>query len=267
MLTEIILSKSLNQVVFENRNQKYGAFYLRNEYEKNVRKSFLIILLSIISIGAMSFIRFKKEVVIAENPIIDSVKITDIKIEPIVIEQPEPISPHTAPTPPPEGRSIPTVISNTPTPPEVLPNPNTPNTPGDPNGNPNSKVTNPLPPSNGGGTTIVYHESEKKIFDNNMVEKMAEFPGGEEAMYEFLSSHIHFTNSAKQNEVEGKVVLRFIIDESGNITNCKIIRSIGYGLDEIAAEAVSNMPKWKPAIQGDRKVPVLFTLPVQFSLN
>jgi protein TonB len=265
MLTEIILSKSLNQVVFENRNQKYGAFYLRNEYENHIKKSFLIVLFCIVSLGAMSFIRFKKEVVVDASPIIDTVKITDVNIEP-KLELPKPQTHHVETTPP-IGRVIPTVISNTPTPPEVLPNPNTPNTPGDPKGTPGPSVPNPLPASTGTGIAIQPHESENKIFDNNLVEKMAEFPGGEEAMYEFLGAHIHFTSMAKINEVEGKVVLRFVIDETGNIVNCKVIRSIGYGLDEIAVEAINNMPKWKPAIQGNRNVPVLFTLPVEFSLN
>ena len=266
MLTEIILSKSLNQVVFENRNQKYGAFYLRNEYENHIKKSFLIVLLSIVSLGAMSFIRFKKDIILEENLIVDTMKVTKVLLPQKELELPKPRIQRVETTPP-IGRVIPTVISNTPTPPEVLPNPNTPNIPGDPKGTPGPSNPNPLPTSTGGTNIVQIHEPEHKIFDNNLVQKMAEFPGGEEAMYEFLGTHIHFTNIAKQNEVEGKVVLRFVIDETGNIVDCKVIRSIGYGLDEIAVEAVNDMPKWKPAIQGNKNVPVLFTLPVEFSLN
>jgi protein TonB len=93
------------------------------------------------------------------------------------------------------------------------------------------------------------------------------FPGGEEAMSEFLADHIHFTNHAKVNEIEGKVMLNFVIDEEGNIKECKILRGLGFGLDEVAIKAVNQMPKWIPAEQGHRKVAVVFTLPIEFLLH
>ena len=264
MLQEIILSKSMNQLVFENRNQNYGAFYLRNEYEKHINRAFGIVLLFFISIGAFAFYsNFVKPAISKNIPTIYT--FTDVKIEPkIEFEKPAQQQPK------PEkalGTPLPTEVTDKITPPPAETKHDLPITSGAPEGKVNPKNVNPLPESKGTGTVIIPHDETKIPIDNNRVEKLAMFPGGEEAMSEFLSKHIHFTNYAKENEVEGKVMITFVIDEEGNIKDCNIIRGLGFGLDEVALKAVNQMPKWIPAEQGHRKVAVVFTLPIEFLLH
>ncbi|MEY2830711.1 MAG: hypothetical protein RIQ33_2569 [Bacteroidota bacterium] len=264
MLQQIVLSKSMNQLVFENRNQSYGAFYLRNEYDKHIKRAFGIVFLFFVSVGTFAFYSSFVKPVITEK-LTPQFTLFDVNIEPkLEFEKPQMQQPN------PEkalGTPLPTEITDKKIPPPVDTKPETPITPGDPIGKLNPKTDNPLPASTGGGTAIITHHETKKPIDNNLVEKLAMFPGGEEAMAEFLANHIHFTNRAKENEVEGKVMLNFVIDEDGNIKDCNIIRGLGFGLDEVAINAINKMPQWIPAEQGHRKVAVVFTLPIEFLLH
>lgn len=95
----------------------------------------------------------------------------------------------------------------------------------------------------------------------------ASFPGGENALHEYLGNNIHYTPPAREDKVDGKVYISFTIMKDGSIDSVKLIRGLGYGLDEIALGAVRNMPKWSPAQQGIHKVCSPFILPVHFTLK
>ncbi|MFM2225737.1 MAG: hypothetical protein RJA07_1939 [Bacteroidota bacterium] len=265
MLSEIILSKSLNQVVFQNRNQSYGAFYLRNEYENHIRKAFAFVLLLFISMGAISFISQLNKGRISKPITCPILQTTDIYLEPkLEFEKPKLNIPQQA-APQQLGSALPTQITNEPIPEPTPTSSSLPITSGDPKGVPHP--SDAIPTTNTGISSVANLNEKPKVFNEFGVQKMAEFPGGEEAMQEYLNNHIHFTNLAKVNEVEGKVIINFIIDENGKITECKIVRSLGFGLDEIAMDAIRKMPNWIPAEQAQRKVPVMFTMPILFSLS
>ena len=95
---------------------------------------------------------------------------------------------------------------------------------------------------------------------------MPEFPGGEAALLQYLQEQIHYTDLAKNLTIEGKVVLKFVVDEEGKISECTIKHALGGGLDEVAINAVEKMPQWKPGKQHGKNVAVLFTLPIDFEL-
>lgn len=99
-----------------------------------------------------------------------------------------------------------------------------------------------------------------------VVEEMPEFPGGLAKMYEFLRENIQYPQVAKDNSIEGKVYLRFIVDEKGRISNVVVLRSVGGGCDEEALRVVKAMPRWKPGRQRGKPVRVQYTLPVHFEL-
>ncbi len=100
-----------------------------------------------------------------------------------------------------------------------------------------------------------------------VVEDMPEFPGGEKAMYEFLGKSINYPQVAKENGIEGKVYVQFVVDKRGKVTDYVVRRGIGGGCDEEAIKAVSKMPNWKPGKQRGKPVSVQFTIPVFFTLN
>ncbi len=101
----------------------------------------------------------------------------------------------------------------------------------------------------------------------NFAEQMPEFPGGQEAMLTFLSKNIQYPPMARENRVEGHVVLQFVVDKVGNISNIEIVSKLGWGLEEEAIRAVKMMPAWKPAKQNGKPVTLRMILPIAFKLK
>ena len=93
---------------------------------------------------------------------------------------------------------------------------------------------------------------------------MPSYPGGEAALYQFLSSQIRYPPDALENKVEGKVFVRFVINPDGSITKVNVLRGIGFGCDEEAVRVVQMMPKWIPGEEQGQKVPVFSSLAVNF---
>ena len=105
----------------------------------------------------------------------------------------------------------------------------------------------------------------KKVYD--VVEQMPSFPGGMKAMMEYLDKNIKYPVSAQKNLIEGRVILQFIVDEKGNLSDVKVARSVEPSLDAEAVRVVKAMPRWNPGTQQGKAVKVRYTLPVTFRLN
>ncbi|MEO0897362.1 MAG: energy transducer TonB [Bacteroidota bacterium] len=93
---------------------------------------------------------------------------------------------------------------------------------------------------------------------------MPEFPGGEPALYRFLSGQIRYPEDALRNKVEGKVFVRFVIQADGSLKDLKIVKGIGHGCDEEALRVIRLMPAWIPGEIAGQKVPVYSSLAVNF---
>lgn len=98
------------------------------------------------------------------------------------------------------------------------------------------------------------------------VEKMPEFPGGEQALYEFLAKNIKYPALARENGVEGTVYVKFLVDAKGKISDVSLMKGIGSGCDEEAIRVVQKMPRWSPGTLRGEPVDVYYTLPVKFKL-
>lgn len=98
-------------------------------------------------------------------------------------------------------------------------------------------------------------------------EQSAQFPGGEKAMYSYIRKNLSYPQFAKDNKKEGTVIVTFVVDEKGNITNAKVSRGIIKIMDDEALRVVKSMPKWKPAISNGNKVPAQMAVPVEFKLE
>ena len=107
--------------------------------------------------------------------------------------------------------------------------------------------------------------SPKEILVNPEV--MPEYPGGTQALYTFLAKNIKYPKTAKKNNVEGTVYVKFVVDENGDVKNPVIIRGIGAGCDEEVIRVVKKMPKWKPGEINGIKIAVYYTIPCKFSLK
>lgn len=100
-----------------------------------------------------------------------------------------------------------------------------------------------------------------------VVEQMPEFPGGEEALYQFLGSNLSYPDTAKEQNITGKVIVSFVVEKDGRITNAKVIKDIGGGCGAEALRVVNKMPRWKPGKQKGKPVRVQFSLPFVFNLE
>lgn len=98
------------------------------------------------------------------------------------------------------------------------------------------------------------------------IENYPEFPGGHSAFIKFLSRNLKYPANAVEKGIEGKVLISFIIEKNGRLSNIRILRGIGYGCDEEAIRVLEKSPEWKPGIQNKQKVRVAYTLPISFSL-
>ena len=111
----------------------------------------------------------------------------------------------------------------------------------------------------------VVKEDENQIFV--FVEEYPEFPNGEENLYKYLGSNIKYPHDALENGIQGTVVVKFVVEKDGSISNVKAVRKIGGGCDEEAVRVVKRMPRWKPGKQSGKPVRTEFTLPIQFKLK
>jgi protein TonB len=108
-------------------------------------------------------------------------------------------------------------------------------------------------------------EEENKVFD--VVEVMPSFPGGQAALMQWLGKNIKYPVVAEENGVQGRVVVTFVVEKDGSITDVKVVKSVDPSLDKEAARVVKSMPHWIPGKQNGSSVRVKYTVPVTFKLQ
>jgi TonB family protein len=106
-------------------------------------------------------------------------------------------------------------------------------------------------------------KAPEKAFD--FVEIMPEFPGGMQAMYNYITNNLQYPKLAKESNRTGRVMLSFVVNADGSISDINILEGIGLGCDDEAMRVISEMPIWKPGIQNGTQVPVRLILPINFT--
>ena len=106
---------------------------------------------------------------------------------------------------------------------------------------------------------------ETKVFD--VVEQMPSFPGGQGALMQWLASNIKYPVVAEENGVQGRVVCTFVVERDGSITDVKVVRGVDPSLDKEAVRVLKQMPSWIPGKQNGSAVRVKYTVPVTFKLQ
>ena len=108
-------------------------------------------------------------------------------------------------------------------------------------------------------------EVASKVFD--VVEEMPSFPGGQGALMSYLASNIKYPVVAQENGVQGRVIVSFVVERDGSISDVKVARSVDPSLDREAQRVVKSMPRWSPGKQNGSTVRVKYTVPVVFRLQ
>lgn len=256
-------------LVFQNRNKSYGAYALRHQHSETTVKALILAssLFTLLIISPLLYHKFFKANIElkAEVPeIITLVNISQKIIKPIL------------PPSPAVQKEIPKVktIAN---PKMVVVQEAQVNT-DPPTQIELAKSTIGLTITEGKETGISLNaeqnqtgnatelKDDQEIYSIASIEAYPEFPGGEAAFAKFLSRNLKFPPLAIENSVEGKVIVSFIIEKNGELSNIKILRSVGSGCDEEAIRVLKRSPKWKAGIQNKQNVRVGYTIPINFKL-
>ncbi len=269
-----ILKNSIDDLVFENRNKAYGAFLLRRIYPRNMSRAMLAgLLLFILGVSSPLIIRAVKGWLPEKQD--------DLIMKEIVLAEPPPLDPKKPPPPPPpkidpppikdQIRFVPPKVKKDEEVKEEEPPPPTieelkdkqiaTETKKGEAGGIDASLLEPPPP--------VVEEEPKEEVVFQVVEQMPEFPDGQAAMLKFLRDNLKYPPIAKENNIEGTVVVNFVVSKTGEIQKVNVVRGVpgGQMLDAEAVRVIKSMPKWKPGKHNGRAVNVTFTLPVKFKLE
>ncbi|MGN6398041.1 MAG: M56 family metallopeptidase [Mucilaginibacter sp.] len=114
--------------------------------------------------------------------------------------------------------------------------------------------------------TVAAINIKKKDTVYSTVETLPEFPGGMDALLKYIAKNTKYPQNAVKNKIEGKVIVNFIIEKDGSVTNVKPYRKVSPDLDQEAVRVVSSLPKWKPGSQAGKPVRTAYTMPIAFKL-
>ena len=112
---------------------------------------------------------------------------------------------------------------------------------------------------------IEIEEYDDEVF--MVVENMPEFPGGDLGLMKYIQKNVRYPPIAKEYNITGKVFIQFIVDKTGSVINVKVARGVDKNLDAEAMRVVKSLPKYKPGKQRGKAVRVMFTIPINFTLN
>lgn len=270
-----LISNAWCDLVFEGKNQAYGAYKLRKGTSKRNLWSIIIVLIAAVAIfsaiAIKNVIEANQKVAVTtavelskidKTPKVEKKKVTPKIEQPKVVEKVKSSIKFTAPVIKKDSEVKPeeemktqedlqktkttigafNVVGNDEIGGEVL--------------KAKEEIAQPEPPKN---------EEENKVFD--VVEEQPSFPGGQGALMAWLNDNIKYPVVAAENGIQGKVVVQFVVGKNGSISNVKVLRSVDPALDKEAVRVVSNMPNWTPGKQNGASVNVRFTLPVTFRLQ
>ena len=265
-----ILNSDVLDIIFEGRNKNYGAYELRKNYKRRATISLISVLIFIALLGSITYVlgmkKPKKEVRLKP-------KVTQLKQPPVANKK----KPPPPPPPPPKKPTVkftPPVIKKAeevkkediiPPKKELEKAVAAAKTEA---GDPNAKIeaiTTPEPARPAVVEPPKPVEEPTQIFD--YVEQMPEFPGGEDKMLEYIGNNLKYPKQALEQGVDGRVVVNFVVDENGRISDVKTVRGIGSGCDAEAERVVRSMPPWKAGKQNGKAVKVSFSLPILFELQ
>lgn len=265
MKNEAAVHQKWNDIVFENRNKEYGAYFIRSIYSRNVMVSLAVTLLVIALVFAYpSIVRLFRSGDDGGVP-------REMKQTTISLDQPPPIIPNQPPPPkmdiPPPVKTIIKFLPPKVTDKQVAEEEEIPTME-------EIKQNETGPETTEGTGEVIFNEPVKdagEVVDANeiflVVEQPPEFPGGMEALYKFFGKTIRYPGQARRMGIEGTVYVSFVVDADGTINDVQVIKGIGAGCDEEAKRVFQLLPNWKPGKQRGRPVRVRYTLPLKFTLG
>jgi protein TonB len=259
MAKEKIYAPAFDDIVFEIRNKEYGAYRLRKKYSRNV---FIATLLGIIIIATAIITPYLNAKALESRAKREERQV-EIKME--NLDQPtDLVAPPPAPPPPPQetvqqAKYVPPVVVDSVKPEEAVQLMTADDAQIEVQ---NEDVVEYVEPMK---EEVQEEETEPEPFV--VVEESPMFPGGELALLQYIKEHTNYPEVAKENNIQGKVTVRFCVTSKGAINQVSVLKGVDPELDEEAMRVVSTLPAFKPGKQGGKPVPVWYMVPIIFSLK
>ncbi len=253
-----------NRIVFENKNRSYGAFVIRTSYERNLILALLLAFIFFTGLLTLPGILSRPIDLVATLVKKDTIPLTVFHHD-IVVKK--------------ELKIIPTVthpafhksFNNKNFTPVVMNDKDTMEDKKDDHANDHSNDNNTKGNDSSDRKMDVGFEDKHEVKPNNTPVKFASvmpsFPGGDDAMRDYLGHELHFPEFCIRNGVEGTVFLTFIVNRDGSIGDIEVLRGVDKFLNEEAIRVVKKMPKWTPGMQNEEPVRVQLNLPVKFKIK
>lgn len=277
MKESYLFDMSFNNVVFSGRNTAYGAYELRRNYSKHVAVAALLAITIFTSGLGWPLLKSSPPPAKAELPVLPK------DDGPTIIEVNRILHPPTKEEPiqqqaPPVEKKVKTVAL---TEPKVVPNehhgpekdmPTVDQLKGALIGSTDQEgelasIANPISTetTSAGEGTGIGNDNANTIHD--YVADMPYFEGGEAGLMRYIGKKIRYPRKAVLEQVEGVVVVSFVINRLGQVTDATILKGLGHGTDEEALRVINSLPDWTPGRQNGKTVAVRYTLPIRFNMQ
>jgi tonB family C-terminal domain len=281
-----IISREWCDLVFEGRNKSYGAYDLRSKAGRRHLYAIIDILVGIAVIAGLIFTYAKAKEAIQASLAADTEAVTELselkkdelkKEEPKVQkqeEQPKQEQLQKVAVRASVGFTVPDIVDKVDESKKVknqdeLNRSNIAVAVADYAGDANGKGTidDLLKGQEAGGSVAQTPQKEEEAPIYSVVEQQAQFPGGEAALLAYVAKNIKYPAIAVEQEIQGTVQLRFVVEANGSIGDVQVIKSLESHCDKEAIRVVKSLPRFIPGKQQGRPVRVWFTLPVRYSIQ
>jgi len=250
---------NFDDIVFEVRNKEYGAFVLRKKYSRTVIISLLIGILLMAAATLTPYLNAKSSVSKPDHSERQVKIIMEDLDQPREVVAPPPPPPRSSPAKAAEQvKYVPPVVADT-----IMFE----------DSEQQMAIADESEPSAGDDELEVVNENHEEIQEEETaqepflnVQEMPEPQGGEEGMYKFIAEHTRYPVIAYENNIQGKVFVRFCVTAKGTVEQVSILKGVDPDLDTEAMRVVKLFPPFRPGKQDGKPVPVWFIVPITFQI-
>jgi protein TonB len=252
------INPDFDDLVFNGRNKEYGAYILRRNYNRTLLVSLLIGIIITVTAIIAPYLSAKA----LENRQNRVERKVEIKMENLDQPDEKVVPPPEAPPPPADvvqqQKYVPPVVVDSVKPEDDVQLMTADEAQAEVRNEKVVEVINEIKEE--------VKEAEPEEVPFVVVEESPMFPGGDAALYKFIADHINYPEVARENNIQGKVIVKFCVTAKGGINQVSILKGVDPELDAEAIRVVNILPAFKPGKQGGKPVPVWFICPIKFQL-
>ncbi|MBY0245292.1 MAG: TonB family protein [Sphingobacteriaceae bacterium] len=264
-----LFRKEWLDVVFVNKNKNYGAYDLRSQNASNTTRALLFTSSVFLGLFFAPYIYNKVKGLLPEPPKEVQKEIT--MLPPPPVDDKKPLPPPVEPPPPKEDQvKFPPPIVK---PDDQVRDEEPPKVADLQKADPGQKTVEGNPDADivvveavGEGPKQAVVVEDNKVYDYVSLEAQPGYPGGMSKFYEYVGKSVRYPPMAQESGLQGKVFVSFVIEKDGSLTDVRVERKIGGGLDEEAIRVLKGSKRWQPGMQNGSPVRVKYNIPINFTL-